>query len=260
MRHELIIQNDGEFVDLRGIFTDLLTVSKKDSGFIRANENTPYPLEQLAGMFCVPVERLSQCIDICLRPEVHKLRKHSNGVLFVISHADYDLSDSYKYRLENENEESIEHGEQGSKNSDPIQYKIRQDKIRGDKRERVSPLPLETVSWNLFASQNNLSLVREMSPSRNRHLLLRRGESAFEFEKILEALKKARFALGENDRGWKVDFDFVIHSKDNYLKILEGKYSGSTNTGKNRNGSGGVIAEKGKYAGVASAGRPDKRT
>ncbi len=105
MRHELIIQKDAEFIDLRGIFTDLLTLSKKDGGYIRANENTPYPLEQLAGMFCVPIARLEQCIEICLRPEVGKLRKFDNGVLYVPSHDNYELSERQKRRIELSDEE-----------------------------------------------------------------------------------------------------------------------------------------------------------
>jgi len=103
MRHELIINKDGQFVDLRGIFTDLMTLSQKDSGYIRANENTPYPLEQLAGMFCVPIERLKQCIDICCRPEIDKLKKLDNGMLFVTSYGDYELSKRHIQRINAEN-------------------------------------------------------------------------------------------------------------------------------------------------------------
>lgn len=29
---------------------------------------------------------------------------------------------------------------------------------------------------------------------------------------------------GDNQRGWRVDFDFVFCSAINYLKIMEGKY------------------------------------
>ncbi len=84
------------FADLRGVFTDLMTISKKDGGFIRANATTPYPLEQLAGMWCVPLDWLKATIAICLHPSVGKLTEPFPGIYYVVSTETYSLSDRYK--------------------------------------------------------------------------------------------------------------------------------------------------------------------
>ena len=100
-RHELIIRDEkGNFIeDLRGIFADLLTLSKKDGGYIRANETTPYPISQLAGMFCVPEEKLRMVIDICLSEKVKKIRETAPGIYYVISTETYSLSDRHRRRM-----------------------------------------------------------------------------------------------------------------------------------------------------------------
>jgi hypothetical protein len=35
--------------------------------------------------------------------------------------------------------------------------------------------------------------------------------------------------LGNNDRGWCVDFDFIIANDINYIKVCEGKYKSKKN-------------------------------
>lgn len=101
-RHELIVKGEkGEMIDLRGIFLDLISLSKKHNGFIRANEITPYPHVQLAGMFCVSIERLEQCINICLKPEIGKLKDVGDGIYYVVKHKEYTLNTDYARRLEN---------------------------------------------------------------------------------------------------------------------------------------------------------------
>lgn len=97
-RHELIVTDEtGGFLDLRAIWVDLMTLSKKDGGFIRANEKTPYPLGQLAGMFCVPVEILKQTIDICIK--VDKLTEPEPGIYFVVNTDKYEFTQRHKRRV-----------------------------------------------------------------------------------------------------------------------------------------------------------------
>lgn len=97
-RHELIIVDEkGEMIDLRGVFIDLLALAKKDEGYIRANEFTPYPKEQLAGLFCVPTEYLEKVIKICLQHE--KLSEPSPGIFFVNSNDVYSLTERHVRRI-----------------------------------------------------------------------------------------------------------------------------------------------------------------
>jgi len=98
-RHELTHEE-------RAIWTDLMALSKKDQGYIRANEGIPYPLEQLAGMlmsrfdtFEKTLELVTRVIEKCLSPAVGKLKKMNDGTLFVLSHESYLLSDRWEREL-----------------------------------------------------------------------------------------------------------------------------------------------------------------
>jgi hypothetical protein len=44
------------------------------------------------------------------------------------------------------------------------------------------------------------------------------------FEVAIEKIGSSNFLLGNNDKGWKVDFDWMIANDTNMIKIIEGKY------------------------------------
>ena len=158
-RHELIVEDeDGKLFDLRGIYVDLLTLSKKDDGFIRANESTPYPHEQLAGMFCVPLERLKQCIEICLHPEVEKLREPLPGIYYIPSTADYELSEDYIRRISPKNDNKSEKADQCTEKAEPIIEYNRKEKNRIYKE--AQPNSLEDVK-NYFVEMGSNQLEGE---------------------------------------------------------------------------------------------------
>lgn len=79
--------------------------------------------------------------------------------------------------------------------------------------------------WNQFAHENGLNQIEQATDARIKKIKLRVNEQGFDFFKILQGIKKSKFAKGDNNNGWKVDFDFIIHSQDNYVKILEGKFN-----------------------------------
>lgn len=84
--------------------------------------------------------------------------------------------------------------------------------------------------WNYLAENYGLAQIVKVTDTRERHVLSRLQEKEFDFLKILKVIEKTPFLLGNNKRGWRVDFDFIVSSKTNYIKILEGKYNG--NNGK----------------------------
>ena len=86
-------------------------------------------------------------------------------------------------------------------------------------------------SWNVFAEKYGLAKILSITAKRKANIKNRLSEEFFSFEKILEKIKESDFLLGL-DKGWKVDFDFIFESRNNYLKILEGKYDkkGATQT------------------------------
>ena len=62
------------------------------------------------------------------------------------------------------------------------------------------------------------------------------------FKEICIKANQSNFLIGENDRNWKADFDFVTRS-DKAMQILEGKY-------ENRQKSNNIFYEIGKEEGI----------
>lgn len=62
------------------------------------------------------------------------------------------------------------------------------------------------------------------------------------FKQICIKANQSNFLIGENDRNWKADFDFVTRS-DKAMQILEGKY-------ENRQKSNNIFYEIGKEEGI----------
>ena len=85
--------------DERGVWVDLMTLSKKDNGYIRANVGVPYLESQLSGLLNIPPELLKRTIEKCLRPKINKLRKEKDGTLYVLSTENYKLSKRQQRRI-----------------------------------------------------------------------------------------------------------------------------------------------------------------
>ena len=96
----------------RAIWIDLLALAAKDNGHIRANEETAYPIKQLAGMLLLPEDLLSKTIDKFT--EKGKLTKNSNGTLYITKWEKYTLTASHRRVLKHralKKEESEEEDE-----------------------------------------------------------------------------------------------------------------------------------------------------
>lgn len=90
----------------------------------------------------------------------------------------------------------------------------------------------EKYNYNLIACKFNeqavkydLTTIIKLSDKRKAKLKARIDELGE--DKIIEAIdkiKESSFLRGENDRKWKVDFDWLIANDTNILKALEDKY------------------------------------
>lgn len=90
--------------------------------------------------------------------------------------------------------------------------------------------------WNTLCSPP-LSKIEKITKSRKTKIALRAKEigSIDEFKKLFEKIKKTKFLHGENDRGWKANFDWVFENDKNWLKIIEGNYDKALNIIANDN-------------------------
>lgn len=90
----------------------------------------------------------------------------------------------------------------------------------------------EKYNYNLIAGKFNeqavkydISTIIKLSDKRKAKLKARIDELGE--DKIIEAIdkiKESSFLRGENDRKWKIDFDWLIANDTNILKVLEDKY------------------------------------
>ena len=88
--------------DERSVWVDLMVLSAKDNGYVRANVAMPYPFEQLSGMLCIDVELLLRSVEKC--KAVGKIVQEEDGTLYLPSWSEYKLSSRHKRRFEVEKE------------------------------------------------------------------------------------------------------------------------------------------------------------
>ena len=136
---------------------DLMTLSKKDGGFIRANDVTAYRHEQLAGMFCVPIDRLKTCIEMCLRPEIGKLVETSPGIYRIPSTDDYELCDRQYRRKQKELNDMSGQMDFMSENADSIP----KDTIPKDSIPTAHPLQIFVSKFPNVSKLKNQLTVEE---------------------------------------------------------------------------------------------------
>ena len=116
-------------VEERAIWVDLLSLASKDNGYIRANEEIPYPLEQLAGMLRIPedifIKAIEKFIDLKDKNGKGKLTKMKDGTLYVTTWEDYQFSESYhrvqKHR-EKEGDKPVSNGKKLQCNKEELPY------------------------------------------------------------------------------------------------------------------------------------------
>lgn len=97
---------------------------------------------------------------------------------------------------------------------------------------RVIEEEAEKYNYNLIAGKFNeeavkydLTTIIKLSDKRKAKLKARLDELGE--GKIIEAIdkiKESSFLRGDNDRKWKIDFDWLIANDTNILKVLEDKY------------------------------------
>jgi uncharacterized protein YdaU (DUF1376 family) len=79
-------------------------------------------------------------------------------------------------------------------------------------------------AWDQRMVPLGFPAVRKMTAQRDRQLSARLKDSTIEdWQRAMDALERSRFCRGENDRGWRADFDFLLQPKS-FTKLLEGAY------------------------------------
>lgn len=89
-----------------------------------------------------------------------------------------------------------------------------------------APLTVNEIveAWNERMVPQGFPAVRRLTETRKRQLKARLRENTIEdWQQAMSALERSAFCKGENDRGWRADFDFLLQPKS-FTKLLEGAY------------------------------------
>ncbi len=119
----------------------------------------------------------------------------------------------------------VDHPEERSEEDDPHQSAIPYDEVK-----RI---------WNAFADHVEVvSNIRTISDKRRRKIRTRWKEwekvERFDdplqyFRHTLHEASKSKFLMGDNDRGWTMNFNWLIRNEENFLKIWEGNFKDKSN-------------------------------
>lgn len=159
---------------------------------------------------CIRKDRLKETVHI---KEKSMLAEKENGSYTFMTDTcqtiDSQLTDESQHRLD----------------------KIRLDKIRLDKdsieeenEEENKSIEYEMIKkyWN---EKENLPSVKVMSQTRKDKTKSRIEEVGLkDFQLAIDKLNESKFATGDNDKGWKASYDWLITNDTNIVKTLEGKY------------------------------------
>lgn len=85
--------------------------------------------------------------------------------------------------------------------------------------------PAEVVeAWNIVAAKHGLPMVKKLTPARKRALNARlRQHTIQDFSEAIAAIGRSPFLHGENNRGWRADFDFLLQPTS-FTRLIEGTY------------------------------------
>lgn len=92
--------------------------------------------------------------------------------------------------------------------------------------EADAPLTRQEVieAWQTRMVPQGFPAIRKITGQRERLLRARLKDSTLdEWMQAMSALERSAFCRGENDRGWRADFDFLLQPKS-FTKLLEGAY------------------------------------
>jgi len=96
-----------------------------------------------------------------------------------------------------------------------------------DLKNPTSPqLKIDYDKLKLFFNDNcgSMAKVQILSDKRKKGIsALIKKFSKQDFQKVIEKSKESNFLQGQNDRGWKADFDWILN-QTNFIKILEGNF------------------------------------
>lgn len=92
-----------------------------------------------------------------------------------------------------------------------------------EKKEQERAVAEEVVGLWHACTTAPIPRCKALTPKRIRHISAR-CLAPQQWRELFDRVERSAFLRGQNDRGWRVDFDWLIGSVDNCAKVLEGRY------------------------------------
>ena len=100
------------------------------------------------------------------------------------------------------------------------------DMSSGDDQSLENEIQDVVRAWNELADERDLPKITKVTPTRRKQIVARLKEyDVDDWSKALTAIYRSKFLCGENDRGWKANFDFLLQPSS-FTKLIEGAYDG----------------------------------
>jgi uncharacterized protein YdaU (DUF1376 family) len=109
--------------------------------------------------------------------------------------------------------------------SEPEPEKI--DNPTGYSRPKADALPVQEAfdEWNATANRRRLPVAKSLTASRRKQIKARLAEGGMAgWREALSAVESSPLCLGDNERGWRADLDFICQPKS-FAKLREGSYA-----------------------------------
>ena len=109
--------------------------------------------------------------------------------------------------------------------SEPEPEKI--DNPSGYCRPKADALPVQEAfdEWNATATRRRLPVAKSLTATRRKQIKARLADGGIAgWREALSAVEASPMCLGENDRGWRADLDFLCQPKS-FARLREGSYA-----------------------------------
>jgi len=94
-------------------------------------------------------------------------------------------------------------------------------------RPKADALPVQEAfdEWNATANRRRLPVAKSLTASRRKQIKARLAEGGMAaWREALSAVEASPLCLGDNERGWRADLDFICQPKS-FAKLREGSYA-----------------------------------
>lgn len=166
----------------------------------------------------------------CINKELHGVKntRFLDKLLAICNEFKYPLDDIFKGLIRGLDTPCRDLGEEEEREEEREEEKEEEvEEEREEDRIVPPPTPFNKIKELFNENCKSLPKVRDITKKRKPHITARWKQFKYDLEVFIEAFKKIEasdFCKGQNNRGWKCTFDWLIQNDTNMIKVLEGKY------------------------------------